>query len=308
MKKVKKKYNFKNKKNKNIKKEKFPFKSSLLRFYLKREDFLVSNYQSFFKKTTKKAVKKNIIYFLNSYFKQEKKIKQYQKTVDLFLKKPQGHYLTYLKKDDFFVTKKKIFNLKKRKFFKTNFILVNRNYFLRSKIKNEKLFNEAELSSFVILKKKFFLKFLNKLYFFFYFLPLLLFLKNFFLIRVKNFLASNSLKNFNPKILFLNINPLNITLSHFVKWFLNQVLLKKRPFKRNLMAMLKTLNLMCYWYFIKGFQFQVVGRITKKDRALYIWKRNLQVSLTSKIQKIDYFEEFFITKFSTCSIKLWIQV
>ena len=71
--------------------------------------------------------------------------------------------------------------------------------------------------------------------------------------------------------------------------------------------MTKTLDYLVNEKFIRGYQFQILGRITKKDRALYIWKRNLNVSLTAKLKKIDYYDEIFITKYSTCSFKVWIE-
>ncbi len=196
------------------------------------------------------------------------------------------------------------FNLKPFSLF-----LHSKNYKNKVKKNTKSLFLKKSISSNV--KNAFYLN----LIFFFFFNKIVSFIKLLFFKILTIFFNQNKVFSLryttsnlfaDYKLIFL---PKKIILesSLVMSYILKKIKVKRLRIRFLIKTLVSILTEKVKNRDLKGFKFQISGRLTKKDRAVYIWERHFKTSLNTKSAKIDYASSIFITKFSSCMFKLWLH-
>lgn len=188
-----------------------------------------------------------------------------------------------------------------------------KNLFSTSILKKNFQINKFSLSEIFLKKKhpKLALKnsFYNYTIFFFFFSQISTYLKIIFFKILYIFYKQNNL-NTSLKTIFNSNNivflPKKQTLDSYLvlSYILKKIKVKRLRIRFLLKTLVDMLSKKVLEGALKGFKFQISGRITKKDRAVYIWERHFKTSLNTKSAKVDYTSSIFITKFSSCMFKL----
>ena len=202
-----------------------------------------------------------------------------------------------------YVNFKKSFFLKQKWFVS----LIKKKNFLVKAIKNKKAFIlkntiEKNLVTFILhfeLNNNY-KHIFKKIFFFFFFIPQFVFLKDFFV---------NTLNKINPliekKIFFLGLNQKNFNINDVLN--LIELLLHYRF--RPSFVLYKVIKILRFYkknQKLHGFKFLLAGRFSRRDRATFLWRTFGAVSLGSRLSVINYYTRQIILPYSKCVAKIWL--
>ena len=81
-------------------------------------------------------------------------------------------------------------------------------------------------------------------------------------------------------------------------------LMQKFTLKELMSPLLKIYNVFLRRKFILGYRFLIMGRLTRKDRAIFKWYQIGPLPLSTRISRIDYANRQVALKYSLCSMKI----
>lgn len=151
----------------------------------------------------------------------------------------------------------------------------------------------------LLIIKEFAFKHLN----FFYFKKV--FQERYFIFQGASSAIYSSIKAFDKndivKVSFWGMHVRNLTAS-FITQYIILKLAKYFTIQEILRPVLHSLKRASY---IKGFRIIVAGRLTRKERAAYIIRRNGEITLANKSKPIDYAADFKVMRFGVVGVKIW---
>ena len=171
--------------------------------------------------------------------------------------------------------------------------------YLRRRYKNELRRAKKKSFRYIYVKKKFFLL-LN----FFYLYNKIYTLKKKFIIQASllvNFFTKINVYFFIRSQFSFQISA-ELVAEFLVLWFLK----KKFTVKEILGTLLSFLKKSFAIKNIGGYAILMRGRFTRKDRAMYSWKKMGAMPLSHRISNVDYCNRWIPLKYSQCAFKVYI--
>jgi hypothetical protein len=127
---------------------------------------------------------------------------------------------------------------------------------------------------------------------------------------IKKFLISSIVKMFptfpNIELYTLMQNKNILNLSTILDSIIKKTRSKKFRLKRIISFVFNLLKNLQTKIGFNGFKIQFSGRVSRRDRATYYWKKFGKLPLNTKLAKIDYYYKTLIMRNSICIMKIWI--
>lgn len=132
--------------------------------------------------------------------------------------------------------------------------------------------------------------------------PLLLKIKIYLTKALTNWINKNS-HNVNTLLIFnkhyfLNSNILGIIITNYLK--------RGYTLQNIFQRILRAISYEIKAGHILGIKVSIKGRIFQRGRSRYIWQQRGTLGISNRLRKIDYSNHLYLTKYSICSLKIWL--